>query len=78
MRDKRFINLLLSLALRSLDRDYGLGFFCSIEKAESPCRTLVTLVDRNGQNTMGEARKESLQSIILYITLFYMSHAVFS
>lgn len=50
MRDKNFIILLLSLALRSLDRgDYGLGFFCSIEKAESPCRALVTLVDRNGE-----------------------------
>jgi len=71
MRDKLYFMLLV---LHFMQTDYGLGFFCSIEKAESPCRTLVTLVDR----TMGEARKESLRSIILYVTVFYMSYAVFS
>jgi len=75
MRDKLYFMLLV---LHFMQTDYGLGFFCSIEKAESPCRTLVTLVDRNGESTMGEARKESLRSIILYVTVFYMSYAVFS
>lgn len=66
------------IVLHFVQTDYGLGFFCSIEKAESPCRALVTLVDRNGESTMGEARKESLRFIILYVTVFYTSYAVFS
>lgn len=75
MRDKLYF---MSLVLHFMQPDYSLEFFCSIEKAESPCRALVTLVDRNAESTMGEAHKESLRSIILYVTVFYTSYAVFS